>query len=163
YAIKAIKFSAVDYLLKPIDEEELALAVNKAGEIIRFEEKLHQKALGKSLETLDKQHRLVLKTADKVHVVNIPDIIRVEASSNYSTFFLEGGKTVIVSQSINKFEEELLEYGFHRIHRSHLFNIHKMSHFDKMDGGFVVMKDGSKVPVASRKRDMLMELFEEIH
>jgi two-component system LytT family response regulator len=162
YAVKAIKFGAVDYLLKPIDEEELALAVNKASDIIGFEESLHKKALGESLKDLSKSHRIVLKTSEQVHAINISDIIRIEADSNYSSFYLVGGRRIIVSKGIKGFEEQLLEHGFHRIHKSHIFNINQMSHFDKADGGFVVMVDGSKVPVASRKRDMLLQLFEEI-
>ena len=162
YAIKAIKFSAVDYILKPIDEEELTLAINKAVDMIRFEENLQQKALGGSIQDLAKSQRLVLKTSDQLHVVSIEDIVRIEADGNYSTFHTQDGKKILVSKSMKEYEEELLEHGFHRVHKSHIFNIHKMSHLDKADGGFVVMNDGARVPVASRKRDMLLQLFEEI-
>lgn len=162
YAIKAIKFNAVDYLVKPVDEKELTVAVNKAVEMIRFEESLKQQALGESIKDLNKSHRLVLKTADQVHVVNIEDIVHVEADSNYSTFFMQDGRKIVVSKALKEYEEQLLEHGFHRIHKSHLVNIHKMSYLDKADGGFLVMTDGARVPVASRKRDMLMELFEEL-
>ena len=162
YAVKAIKFNAVDYILKPLDEEELTLAINKAVDIIRFEENLQQKALGESIRDLTKSQRLVLKTSDQVHVINIGDIIRIEADSNYSTFHMQDGKKILVSKALKEYEESLLEHGFHRIHKSHIFNINKISHLDKSDGGFVVMIDGSHVPVASRKRDMLLELFDEI-
>lgn len=162
YAVKAIKFNTVDYLLKPIDDEELTLAINKAADLIRYEENLQQKALGESIKDLQKTYRLVLKTADQVYVVNIPDIIRIEADSNYSTFCLQDGRRIVVTKAIKEYEESLLEHGFHRIHKSHIFNISKMSHLDKADGGYVVMVDGSRVPVASRKREMLLELFEEI-
>jgi two-component system LytT family response regulator len=161
YAVKAIKFNAVAYLLKPIDEEELTLAVNKAVDLIRFEEDLQQKALGGSIRNLQQGHRLVLKTSDQVYVVNISEIIRIEADGNYSTFYLDDGRKIVVSRAIKEYEEAMLEHGFHRIHKSHIFNINKMSHLDKADGGFVVMIDGSRVPVASRKRDMLMKLFDE--
>jgi two-component system LytT family response regulator len=160
YAIKAIKFNAVDYLVKPVDEKELTVAVNKAVELIRFEENLKQQALGETIKDLSKSHRLVLKTAEQVHVVNIDDIIHVEADSNYSTFFMHDGRKIMVSKAMKEFEEQLLEHGFHRIHKSHLVNIHKMSYLDKADGGFLVMIDGARVPVASRKKDMLMELFD---
>ena len=162
YAVKAIQFNAVDYLLKPVKEEKLAVAMNKATDMIRFEESLHQKALGESIRQLNTSQRLVLKTSSQMHVVNIEDIIRLEASNNYSTFFLDGGREIVVSKPIKEFEEQLLEHGFHRIHKSHIFNINKISHLDKADGGFVVMIDGARVPVASRKRDMLLELFDEI-
>ncbi len=162
YAVKAIKFNAVDYILKPIDDEELTLAINKAADLIRFEENLQQKALGESIRDLELAQRLVLKTSDQVHVINIADVIRIEADSNYSTFHLQDGRKIVVTKSIKEYEETLLEHGFHRIHKSHIFNIYKMSHLDKADGGYVVMVDGSRVPVASRKREMLLELFEEI-
>ena len=160
YAIKAIKFNAVDYLVKPVDEKELTVAVNKAVEMIRFEESLKQQALGETIKDLNKSHRLVLKTADQVHVVNIEEIVRVEADSNYSSFYMQDGRKIMVSKAMKEFEEQLLEHGLHRIHKSHLVNIHKMSYLDKADGGFLVMMDGARVPVASRKRDMLMELFD---
>jgi len=162
YAVRAIKFNAVDYLLKPVDDEELTLAINKAADLIRYEESLQQKALGESIKDLQKTHRLVLKTADQVYVVNIPDIIRIEADSNYSTFFMLDGRQIVVTRALKEYEDQLLEHGFHRIHKSHIFNIHKMSHLDKSDGGYIVMVDGSRVPVASRKREFLMDLFEEI-
>lgn len=162
YAITAIKFNAVDYLLKPIDEEELTLAVNKAVDMIRFEESLQQKALGKSIGSLNNSQRLVLKTSDQVHVVNITDIIRIEADRNYSTFHMVDGREILISKALKEYEEQLLEHGFHRIHKSHLFNIHKISHLDKADGGFVVMIDGARIPIASRKRDMMLELLEEM-
>ena len=162
YAITAIKFNAIDYILKPIDEEELTLAINKAVDMIRSEENLHQQALGESIRNLNNSQRLVLKTSDQVHVVNIEDIMRIEADSNYSTFHMYDGNKILVSKALKEYEEQLLEHGFHRIHKSHIFNINRISHLDKADGGFVVMTDGARIPVASRKKDMLLELFEEI-
>jgi two-component system LytT family response regulator len=162
YAVKAIKFNTVDYVLKPLDEEELTLAVNKAVDMIRFEESLHQKALGKSIKNIDESKKLVLKASDQVHVVNIADIIRIEADNNYSTFFMIDGRQILITKSLKEYEESLLDHGFHRIHKSHMFNINRMSHFDKVDGGYIVMCDNSRVPVASRKREMLLELFDGI-
>lgn len=159
YAVDAIKFGAVDYIVKPVEAKELALAINKASDIIRFEESLHQKAIGDSLKDLAKSQRLVLKTLDQLYAVNIRDIIRIQADGNYCSFFMADGRKIVVSKTIKDFEEELLGYNFHRIHKSHIFNMNQISHFDKADGGYVVMIDGSRVPVASRKRDMLLELF----
>jgi two-component system LytT family response regulator len=162
YAVNAIKFGAIDYLIKPFDDEDITLAINKAVEIIRYEEKLHQKALGKSIEKIDKSEQLILKAGDQVHMIKISEIIRIEAYSNYSTFFITDGRQIVVTRSLKEFEESMLEHGFHRIHKSHIFNIKQMSYFDKADGGYVVMTDGSKVPVASRKREMLFELLEKV-
>jgi two-component system LytT family response regulator len=162
HAVNAIKFGAIDYLLKPLDEEELTLAVNKAVDIIRFEESLHQKALGSSLDRLDRSEQLVLKSGDQVHMIKIADIIRIEAYSNYSTFHIKDSRQIVMTKSLKEYEESLLKHGFHRIHKSHIFNIKQMSYFDKADGGYIVMSDDSRVPVASRKREMLFELFEKV-
>ncbi len=162
YAIKAIKYNAIDYILKPVKEEGLAQAIKKADDLIRYEEKLHAKALGNSIKNLNNDHRLVLKSSDQIHLINSCDIIHLQADGNYSTFYLTDGRRIVVSKSIREFEESLLDQGFHRIHKSHIININKMTYFDKVDGGTLVMSNGDHVPVASRKREMLMELFDSL-
>lgn len=162
YAIKAIKYNAIGYLLKPIKEDELAQAIKKADDLIRYEEKLQAKALGESIKNLNSTNKMVLKSMDQVHMVNIEDIVHIEADGNYSTFNLTDGRKIVVSKSTREFEEILFDQGFHRIHKSHIVNINKMSYFDKADGGTLVMCNGDHVPVASRKRDMLMELFDSL-
>ncbi|MDB4303856.1 LytTR family DNA-binding domain-containing protein [Desulfosarcina sp.] len=162
YAIKAIRYNAIGYITKPIKEEELAQAIKKADDIIRFEEKLHAKALGQSINNLKNSHRLVLKSSDQVHVVDTGDIIHIEADGNYSSFILIDGRKIVISKSTKEFEEPLFDQGFHRIHKSHIVNINRMSYFDKSDGGTLVMCNGDEVPVASRKKDMLMELFDSL-
>jgi two-component system LytT family response regulator len=162
YAIKAIKYNAIDYLVKPLNEEELAQALKKADDLIRYEEKLHAKALGESIKGLNNAHRLVLKSSDQVHLVNSSDIVHIEADGNYSTFYLVDGRKIVISKSTKEFEELLIDQGFHRIHKSHIVNINRMTYFDKADGGTLVMCNEDHVPVASRKRDMLMELFDSL-
>lgn len=162
YAIKAIRYNAIDYLTKPIKEEELAQAVRKAEDIIRYEEKLQAKALGQSIKNLNNSHRLVLKSSDQIHLVDISEIIHIEADGNYSTFYLVDGRKIVISKSTREYEEQLIDQGFHRIHKSHIVNVNRMNYFDKADGGTLVMCNGDEVPVASRKRDMLMELFDSL-
>lgn len=162
YAIKGYKFNAVDYILKPIDREELACAVNKAEDIIKTEEKLKVEAFEKNLRSLNKAHKIVLRTNEQVHLINTDDIIRIEADGNYTTFFIEDGRKVLVSRGIKEWEESLIDRGFHRIHKTHIININKLSYFDRTDSGDVIMNDGSKIPVASRKREMLLKLFESL-
>lgn len=157
---KVIFFSNYpDYAIK---EEDLAQAVKKAEDIIRFEEKLHAKAFGESIKNLNSTHRLVLKSSDQIHLIDTNDIVHIEADGNYSAFYLVDGRKIVISKSTKEFEEQLLDQGFHRIHKSHLVNINRMNYFDKADGGTLVMCNGDEVPVASRKRDMLMELFESL-
>lgn len=162
YAIKGYKFGAIDYILKPIDEEELSLAINRADDVIRFEEKLNFKAMEENIKSLNKSDKIILKTSEHIHLINTIDIIRIEADGNYSTFFIEDGRKVIVSRAIKEWEEMLIDKGIHRIHKSHMININKLSYFDKSDSGDVIMSDGSVVPVASRKREMLLDLFDSL-
>lgn len=160
YALTAFKYNAVDFLLKPPDPDELAQAVNKACEIIHNEEKLDFNLLVENIKHLNKKEKIILKTFDHIHIVNHDEIIRVEADRNYSTFYLEDGRKIIVSRSIKDFEDQLNNKGFYRIHKSHIINISMVKYFDKSEGGYVVMKDGVSVPVASRKRELLLELFD---
>ena len=160
YALKAFKFNAIDFILKPPDPDELTQAVNKAYEQITDEEKLDLNLLAENIRQLKKKEKIILKTFDHIHIVNHDEIIRVEADRNYSTFYLEDGRKIIVSRSIKDYEDLLNNKGFYRIHKSHIINISMVKYFDKSEGGYVVMKDGFSVPVASRKRELLLELFD---
>ena len=160
YALKAFKFNAIDFILKPPDPDELTQAVNKAYEQITDEEKLDLNLLAENIRQLKKKEKIILKTFDHIHIVNHDEIIRVEADRNYSTFYLEDGRKIIVSRSIKDYEDLLNNKGFYRIHKSHIINISMVKYFDKSEGGYVVMKDGVPVPVASRKRELLLELFD---
>ncbi|MCB2222365.1 MAG: LytTR family DNA-binding domain-containing protein [Bacteroidetes bacterium] len=162
YAIKGYKFGAIDYILKPIDAEELSLAINRADDLIRVEEKMQFKALEANIKALNKSDKIILKTSEHVHLVNTTDIIRIEADGNYSTFYIEDGRKVIVCVAIKEWEGMLIDRGFHRIHKSHIININKLSYFDKTDSGDVIMSDSSVVPVSFRKREMLLNLFNSL-
>ncbi len=161
YAVKAIKYNCVDYLLKPLDAEELVTAVNKASDRIGFEERMQHDQLKDTIKSLNKVEKITLKTSDQLHLVHISDIVHVEADGNYSTFYLCGGKKLLVSKPLVEFDKVLIDKGFFRIHKSYLINLNHMRHFDKKDGGYVMMTNGIEVPVASRKRDLLFELFSE--
>lgn len=161
YAIKAIKFSALDYILKPFKAAELIQAIEKAGERILGEKSnIQYKAL---LSNLDKIRKIVLRTAESLHVVNVQDIIRLEADCNYTRFFLANGEKLLVSKTMKDFDEMLEEAGFFRTHQSHLVNINHIQRYEKADGGYLVMDDYSTVPISSRKKDALFKIFEEMH
>jgi two-component system LytT family response regulator len=162
YSMKAFKFNAVDFLLKPVEPEELAQAINKAFDLIMYEEKLQQKIIGENLKALNKKEKIILKTSNHIHLVNTEDIIRIEADTNYSAFYTTDDQKIFVSRAIKDYEEMLIDRGFFRIHKSYLINISKIKYFDKAEGGFVIMSDGSTLPVASRKRDLLLDLFESM-
>lgn len=162
YAIKGYKFGVIDYILKPIDLEELTHAINKADDIIRYEEKLKFKALEENISLLNKTHKIALKTMEHIHMVSTCDIIRIVADGNYCTFFIGDGRKILVSRPIKEYEELLIDKGFYRVHKTHIININKVNYFDKTEGGDVVMCDGSKVPVSSRKKEELLVLLERM-
>lgn len=162
YALKAFKFNAVDFLLKPVEPEELAQAINKAYDLITYEEKLQQRIIGEKLKSLNKKEKIILNTSNHIHLVNTEDIIRIEADGNYSTFYSSDERKIIVSRSIKEYEERMIDQGFFRIHKSHLINVSKIKYFDKAEGGYVIMDDGSTLPVASRKRDQLLDIFKSM-
>lgn len=165
YALDAIKVSALDYLLKPVDPDELIKAVEKAGEIINHEEQMLKfRALAENIQGRKILKRIILHTADHLQLVSVSDIIRAEADSNYTTFFLAGGKHVLVSRTLKEFEELLSGSGIIRVHQSHLVNIEQIDRFVKKDGGYLLLKDGAKVPVSSSlKKQVLQSLTEHLY
>ena len=164
YAIKAFKFSAFDYLLKPIDVNDLVSTFEKIETSLDKESsyiKLH--ALLSNIENISKDvKKIVLKTSDSIHVVNVQDILRCESSSNYTRFYFVDGKKLLVSKTLKEFDEILNQYGFFRAHQSHLVNMNFVKKYEKGDGGFLIMKDGSSVPVSIRKKEQLLGFFEKL-
>ncbi len=162
FAIKAIKFSALDYLLKPIDTTELKAALEKALETIDEKKESSQfDALQKNIQPFEKR-RLVLKTQESVHVVELDQIIRCEADRNYTSFFLKDKKKILVSKTLKEYETLLSGHNFLRVQQSHLVNIDYVDRYDKKNGGAVVMKDGSEVPLSPAKRDLFFRRLENL-
>lgn len=165
YAIEAIKFSALDYILKPFDGEELSQAVEKAMEAINHDEQQIQlETLNGNLHQKKRLRRIILPTADNLHIVELNDIIRAEADSNYTTFRLAGGKKIMVSRTIKEFDGLLAGSGFIRVHQSFLVNIIHIDKFVKRGGGHLQMKDGSTVPVSpTLKKKVLLTIREYLY
>ncbi len=164
HAIKAIKFSAFDYILKPVNTNEIIEAVNRAlkeqdkeSNALRMEAVLSN--FGNSLPALKK---IVLKTAEKIYLINIKDIVRCESDNNYTAFFLSSGKKILVSKTIKIFDEMLAPHGFMRVHQSHLINLNFIIHYDKQNGGFLTLSDNSTIPVSNTKRQLLLDYFESL-
>ena len=164
YAVKAIKFSALDYILKPIDFDEVILAIDKARDIINqeaYNTKLD--SLLSNIESPSKENKkIALNTSSNIYIVNVGDIIRCESDKNYTTFYLDTGKKLVVSRTIKEFDELLSSYDFFRTHKSHLVNIAYIKQYEKRDGGYIVLKDDSTVPVSLRKKEQLIKLFESL-
>ncbi len=163
YAIKAFKFSALDYLLKPVDADDLTAAVNKAEKIVMKEIKIQLDTLEDNMQTDDKsKKKIILKTFDNIHLVKISEIVYCESDGNYTNFYLLNTDKIIVSVTLKEYDEMLKEYGFFRVHKSFLINLSHINRFEKSEGGSIILTNDHKVPVASRKREQLFELFERI-
>jgi two-component system LytT family response regulator len=155
FALKAIKYSALDYLLKPIDTDELINAVKKVSD--RNKKISNEENLRSLLENVKQSEsqfsKITLPTGHAYEIVLIKDIIRCEANDNYTNVYLAGGKKFLVSGTLKHYEDLLPATDFARVHHSHLINMNHMLRFLKEDGGYAVMSDGSKVEVSRRKRE----------
>lgn len=161
YALQAIKFSAVDYLLKPINVNDLKNAVEKATERIAARKQNYQ--LENLISFLQNQynknsHRIALPTLKETRFVLPETIIRCESSNNYTTFYLANKEKLIVSKPIYEYEELLREYGFIRCHQSHLINKKFIKSWVKADGGYLLLEDEAQIPVSKNKREMIKDL-----
>jgi two-component system LytT family response regulator len=162
HAIKAFRYAAIDYLMKPVDPDELIAALTKFREQ-KLNENEKYKLLNESLKNHQKPHeRLALHTQDKIHIVNISDILRCESNVNYTEFYFSNGKKLLVTKTLKDFEDLLSDQGFYRVHQSHLVNTKFIKEFVKTDGGYLLMNDGSNVPVSTRKRPEVMKMLEEL-
>lgn len=164
YAVKAFKFSALDYLLKPLNPDELIEAVNKAKNILE-KENINTKfqAFVSNMENISREvKKIVLKTSDSIHVVNINEIVRCEADRNYTVFILTDGKKILVSNTLKEYDDLLSPYNFFRAHQSHLVNINHISSYEKKEGGYLVMRDKSVVPVSVRKKEPLLAVLQKL-
>lgn len=161
YAIKAIKFSALDYLLKPVSVDDLKWAFIKAEDQILSELKLQLSSLQENLKS-PRNKTIVLRSSEKIQLLEVNNIIRCKAERSYTYFFVNEQKKYIVSQPLKDFEDLLSDYGFFRTHKSHLINTAYIESFDKTDGGSVILKDKTEIPVSRRKKSELLELFSRL-
>jgi two-component system LytT family response regulator len=163
YAIKAIRFSALDYLLKPLDIVELQNALNR--HIIR--QKLTQQSrhdlVHNLIENVQRpdtdEYRLAISTSEGVFFYLPSEIIRCEGESNYTRFFLDGSKSLMVSHTLKDYESILTDYGFVRVHKSHLVNMKYVSKMDR--DGFIWLQNGESVPVSRRRKEEVMSMLKK--
>ena len=155
YAIQAIKASAVDYLLKPVDVAELQKAVRNAVE--RRTAKAAQLRSNQA-DLPNQSQRLVLPNLDGFVITYLRDIIRCQSEGSYTRFFLKNGKSILVSKHLGEYEADLTGHGFFRIHHSHMINLLSIRAYRKGKGGTVVMNDGSEVPVSVRRKTEFLDV-----
>lgn len=164
YAIKAIKFSAFDFLLKPFDPQELVFTVTEVlkEKVNQDNELKFQTFFSHFNNPMSENKKVVLKTADKIHIIDIKEIIRCQSENTYTTFHLINGQKIIVSKNLKQYEELLSEFGFMRIHQSHLINLNCILYLDKSEGGAIVMADNSSLPISSKKKNGLLEYLDSL-
>lgn len=151
YTLEALRLSAVDYLLKPIDEDELRTAM------FRLKKRMDNQT--KKSHKIDQvnHHRIALSTAEGVYLVDKTTIVRVEAMSNYSTFHLSDHKKIVVSKTLKEYESMLQDEAFLRINRSVIVNLNYVVKYRKGDGGTLEMSDGTEIEVSASRKDCLLE------
>ncbi|MDF2190381.1 LytTR family DNA-binding domain-containing protein [Paraflavitalea sp. CAU 1676] len=161
YAIQAIKVSAIDYLLKPINFEELQTAVSKALERLQDREKDHKlELLMKNIKRPSgEDFSISLSTSEGVEFVPLSQIMRLEAKGPYTTFFMKGGGHLMVCKNLKEYELLLTDHGFFRLHNSYMVNMKEVKKLVKADGGYAVMNDGTMIAISPRKKDEFMTLM----
>ncbi len=162
YGIQAVKFAALDYLLKPIKVEELQMAVNKATEkSVLKKQNMQLQNLIEVLKQSNKkeEQRIALPSAKETRFVQTGSIIRCKSQNSYTFFYLNNNEKILVSKPIYEYEELLEEYGFIRCHQSHLVNKKFIRSWIKNDGDFLLLEDGTEVPVSRQKKDFVKRLL----
>jgi two-component system, LytTR family, response regulator len=163
YAIKAFKFSAIDYLLKPVDPDDLLQAIMKMKKISEQHE-LSKKfdALFHNLTNAGATRKIAVPTNKGLVFLLINDIIRCEANVNYTTIYLKDKQQLMVAKTLKDFDEMLTEYQFFRIHNSHLINLNYLGSYHKGKGGYVTLTDNTSLEVSTRKKDIFLKKIAEI-
>jgi len=164
YAIKAFRFSALDFLLKPVDPDELQKVIEKIKNVVgKNDDYSHIDLLLENIrKKVDHFKRIALSNADGIHLFEISDIIRCESEDNYTKFYIKNSKPILISKTLKEYEDLLTEHGFERIHQSHLINLAYLKSYIKKDGGYVIMADDSNLPISQRKRERLQELLKAL-
>ena len=162
YAIEAFQFSAIDYLLKPVDPEALVKSISKAILNTRNKNLKYQiDILLQQLAGLQMQERkIVLRDLDNIYFIKVSDILYCEAEGTYTKFFFANAESMLVSKNLKEYADMLEPLGFLRTHHSFLVNPHKIKLYDKTDGGTLLLEGGLSIPISQRKKDYVMQILE---
>ena len=159
YALQAIRISALDYLLKPIDSEHLVQAVNKAKKTDLSGMKAQIESLLENQSNNPLQKKIALPTSKGISLFEFSEIVRIQSDGNYSAIYLSKGRKIIVAKTLREFEELLKNQGFIRIHHSHLINLNHLESYISKDGGYVVLNTKESLPVSKRKKVDLLRVL----
>ncbi|WP_298781482.1 LytTR family DNA-binding domain-containing protein [uncultured Polaribacter sp.] len=162
FAIKAFKFAAIDYILKPYSNEDLAISIKKAkAQITPNKEQLTvlQNSINK---TTNYKQKISLYTSEKIIVIELSEIIYCKSDNNYTTFFLKSKKKILVSKTLKYYADMLKEHNFLRVHQSYLINSKYIKEFIKSDGGYLILNDNSNIPVSVRKKNEVIKILSNL-
>jgi two-component system, LytTR family, response regulator len=162
YALKAFKYSAFNYLLKPVEKEDIIQLVSQFEQRNKHQPDEQLQYLISLFRKQNNFEKLVLSVQDGFEIIQVNDIIHIDSDSNYSTLYIENNKTIVIARTLKDFESTLKEKGFLRVHHSHLVNLSKITKFIKADGGYVLMSNGNKINVSKSKKEDLIKFFESI-
>jgi two-component system LytT family response regulator len=164
YAIKAIKFSAFDYLLKPLETGELKASVLRLKDKLSKEQpQMKTRQLFSNLKDgVKKITKITLHSSDGVHILPIADIIYLQADGQYTHFYLRDGSTKLSSHNLKEYDELLNEHNFFRVHHSFLINMNEVKKYSRGDGGTLLMSNGKEVDVSKRRREEFLKLLEQL-
>jgi len=164
YAVQAFRFSALDYLLKPVDPDDLKTAIHKLKEKIsktdtagKLDVLFHNL---KNLQGISK--RICVPVVNGLVFLQVNDIVRCESDINYTTIFLKDNKSLVVAKTLKEFETMLADYNFFRVHNSHIINLNYIKSYNKGKGGYVIMMDNSSVEVSTRRKDEFLKRLESL-
>ncbi len=164
HALRAFRFAAVDYLLKPIDPEELKTAIEKAKKNIGASASHPRQlpVLQEHFQENKKPATIAFHTAEKIQIAKLEEILRMEASGNYTQVFFKNKEKLLLTKTLKEFSQLLEPSGFLRVHQSHLINMDFIKEFVKTDGGYIVMTNGARIPVSVRKRAEVVSKIEAL-
>ncbi len=165
FAIKAFKYNAIDYILKPFDIQDVVSAAKKAVENSSLKQKDSTiKNLLSFYKNEDrKEEKIILKTSANIYIVKINEIYHCQADGSYTTFYTIDNKKITVSKNLKEYETIFNEHNFIRIHQSHLINLNFVDRIHKTGFTSVVMKNGKEIPISIRKKDALLNALEKLH
>ena len=162
FAIQAIKFSAIGYLLKPIDEEDLAEALSKLKEISIENTNLMADVISNNFTQPLRKKKLTIPTGNELLFLNIEEIIRCHSDVNYTTIYKNDKQKIVVAKTLKEFEELLSDQDFFRIHNSDLINLSFIKSYNKGKGGSVILQDGTELDVSTRRKEEFLKKMSEL-
>ena len=159
FAIKALRLSAIDYLLKPVNILDLKAAVDRAA---RETQNLKEEAIDNYIANRGRENgerKIALPTAERIVYIRISEIVRFRGESNYTHVYLQDGQHILVSRTLKEYEELLSENGFLRTHQSHMVNQEHVRSFEKQDGGYLEMTDGSHISISRQRKEHVLKVL----